>query len=104
MAEETNEQQQELEQTSAPAAEEAPKRRRTRTRKVAEAYINYLYSKEGQEIAAKHFYRPRDEEIAAKYGIRNIPTLLYFKDGELAERSVGLVPRADIESILNNLL
>ncbi|MBR1632341.1 MAG: thioredoxin [Bacteroidales bacterium] len=45
-----------------------------------------------------------NEEIAAKYGIRNIPTLLYFKDGELAERSVGLVPRADIESILNNLL
>lgn len=37
------------------------------TRKVAEAYIKYLYSKEGQEIAAKHFYRPRDEEIAAKY-------------------------------------
>lgn len=37
------------------------------TRKVAEAYIKYLYSKEGQEIAAKHFYRPRDEEVAAKY-------------------------------------
>ena len=37
------------------------------TRKVAEAYINYLYSKEGQEIAAKNFYRPRDEEVAAKY-------------------------------------
>ncbi len=37
------------------------------TRKVAEAYINYLYSKEGQEIAARNFYRPRDPEIAAKY-------------------------------------
>lgn len=37
------------------------------TRKLAEAYINYLYSKEGQEIAAEHFYRPRDKEIAAKY-------------------------------------
>ena len=37
------------------------------TRKVAEAYINYLYAKEGQEIAAKNFYRPRDEEVAAKY-------------------------------------
>ncbi|MDY6267678.1 MAG: sulfate ABC transporter substrate-binding protein [Selenomonadaceae bacterium] len=37
------------------------------TRKVAEAYIKYLYSKEGQEIAAKNFYRPRDEEVAAKY-------------------------------------
>lgn len=37
------------------------------TRKVAEEYLRYLYSKEGQEIAAKHFYRPRDPEIAAKY-------------------------------------
>ncbi|HEX7417783.1 MAG TPA: sulfate ABC transporter substrate-binding protein, partial [Steroidobacteraceae bacterium] len=37
------------------------------TRKVAEEYLRHLYSKEGQEIAAKHFYRPRDPEIAAKY-------------------------------------
>lgn len=38
------------------------------TRKVAQAYLEYLYSPEGQEIAAKHYYRPRDEKIAAKYG------------------------------------
>lgn len=37
------------------------------TRKVAEAYLKYLYSKEGQEIAAKNFYRPRDAEITRKY-------------------------------------
>jgi sulfate/thiosulfate-binding protein len=37
------------------------------TRKEAEAYLNYLYSPEGQEIAAKHFYRPRLTEVAAKY-------------------------------------
>jgi sulfate/thiosulfate transport system substrate-binding protein len=37
------------------------------TRKVAEEYLRYLYSKEGQEIAAKHFYRPRDPDVAAKY-------------------------------------
>jgi sulfate/thiosulfate transport system substrate-binding protein len=37
------------------------------TRKVAEAYLQYLYSKEGQEIIARHHYRPRDPEIAAKY-------------------------------------
>jgi sulfate transport system substrate-binding protein len=38
------------------------------TRKVAEEYLRHLYSKEGQEIVAQHFYRPRDPEIAAKYG------------------------------------
>ena len=41
---------------------------RKKTRKAAEAYLNFLYSKEGQDIAAKNFYRPRDPEIAAKYG------------------------------------
>jgi sulfate transport system substrate-binding protein len=37
------------------------------TREVATAYLNHLYSPEGQEIAAKHYYRPRDEAIAEKY-------------------------------------
>ncbi len=37
------------------------------TRKVAEAYLNYLYSDEGQRLAGKHFYRPRNEAIAAEF-------------------------------------
>jgi sulfate/thiosulfate-binding protein len=37
------------------------------TQKVAEAYLRYLYSEAGQEIAAKNFYRPRNAAIAAKY-------------------------------------
>jgi len=37
------------------------------TRKVAEEYLSYLYSQEGQEIVAKHYYRPSNEAIAAKY-------------------------------------
>ncbi|WAC44469.1 sulfate ABC transporter substrate-binding protein [Pseudomonas sp. SL4(2022)] len=37
------------------------------TRKVAEAYLNYLYSDEGQRLAAKHFYRPRNQEIAKDF-------------------------------------
>ena len=37
------------------------------TRKVATEYLNYLYSPEGQEIAAKNFYRPTDKKVAAKY-------------------------------------
>jgi sulfate/thiosulfate-binding protein len=34
---------------------------------VAQAYLNYLYSDEGQEIAGKNYYRPRSEKAAAKY-------------------------------------
>lgn len=37
------------------------------TRKVAEAYLNYLYSEEGQRIAARHFYRPRNQAVAAEF-------------------------------------
>lgn len=37
------------------------------TRKVAEAYLQYLYSEEGQNLAGKHFYRPRDPKVAAVY-------------------------------------
>jgi sulfate transport system substrate-binding protein len=37
------------------------------TTEVATEYLKYLYSDEGQEIAAKNFYRPRNEAIAAKY-------------------------------------
>ena len=37
------------------------------TREVAEAYLEFLYTAEGQEIAAKNFYRPRNQDIAAKY-------------------------------------
>jgi len=37
------------------------------TRKQAQAYLDYLYSPEGQEIAARNFYRPRDTKVAAKY-------------------------------------
>jgi len=37
------------------------------TADVARAYLEYLYSKEGQEIVAKHYYRPRDAAIAARY-------------------------------------
>jgi sulfate transport system substrate-binding protein len=37
------------------------------TRAVAQAYLEYLYTEEGQEIAARNYYRPRLEKVAAKY-------------------------------------
>ena len=44
---------------------------------VAKAYLEHLYSAEGQEIAAKHFYRPRLEAAAAKYAA-NFPKIELF--------------------------
>ena len=43
-----------------------------KTAAVAKAYLEYLYTPEGQEIAAKHYYRPRLPEVAAKYA-RAVP-------------------------------
>jgi sulfate transport system substrate-binding protein len=37
------------------------------TRKVAEEYLRYLYSDEGQEIVARHYYRPRSQKVMAKH-------------------------------------
>ncbi len=37
------------------------------TRKVAEAYLNFLYSEQGQEIAAQNYYRPTSDKVAKKY-------------------------------------
>jgi sulfate/thiosulfate transport system substrate-binding protein len=37
------------------------------TREVAMAYLGFLYSEEGQEIIARHFYRPRSAAVAARH-------------------------------------
>ena len=47
------------------------------TRKVAEAYLQFLYSAEGQEIAAKHHYRPRTPEVLARYAAK-FPKITLF--------------------------
>jgi len=47
------------------------------TRAAAEAYLKYLYSEEGQEIAAKHYYRPRLESVAAKHAAQ-FPKMTLF--------------------------
>ena len=42
-------------------------------------------------------------DTAEKYGIMSIPTLLYIKNGEVVNKSVGVVSKSDIEQILNSL-
>ena len=47
------------------------------TRKVSEEYLKYLYSDEGQEIIARNYYRPRNEQIAQKYADKFKPVNLF---------------------------
>ena len=52
------------------------------TRAIAQAYLEYLYTPEGQEIAAKHYYRPRSVEIAKKYA-KNFAQVKLFTIDEI---------------------
>jgi sulfate transport system substrate-binding protein len=52
------------------------------TRKAAQAYLEYLYTPEGQELAAKHYYRPRLESVAARYA-KQFPKVTLFTIDEV---------------------
>jgi sulfate/thiosulfate transport system substrate-binding protein len=60
------------------------------TRKVAEAYLNYLYTDEGQDIAGKNFYRPISAKAQAKY-VKQLPKLPLFN----IEQAFGGWAKAD---------
>ena len=45
-----------------------------------------------------------NQEFAAKYGVRNIPTVLIFKGGELVGRQVGVAPKATYAEAIDGLL
>ncbi len=45
-----------------------------------------------------------NQQTAAKYGIRSIPTLLLFKGGELVDQMVGVQPKANLVEIINKVL
>ena len=44
------------------------------------------------------------QEIAAQYGIRNIPTILFFKNGETVDKNVGVAPKADLAKKIDALI
>ena len=45
-----------------------------------------------------------DEELSMRFGVRNIPTVLFIKDGEVKDKVVGLVPKQALEDKLKALL
>ena len=45
-----------------------------------------------------------ESEISAKYGITSIPTLLFFKDGEVVDKHIGSASKTDLENKLNSLI
>jgi len=45
-----------------------------------------------------------NQSVAKKYGIRSIPAVMFFKNGELSETVVGVVPYEKFTAVLNNIL
>jgi sulfate/thiosulfate-binding protein len=60
------------------------------TRKLAQAYLDFLYTPQGQELAAKHYYRPRDEAVLARHAQRfpqvNMVTIEVFGGWAAAQK------------------
>lgn len=45
-----------------------------------------------------------NQEVAAEYGIRNIPTILFFKDGKVVDKVVGVAPKSQLEQKLKAIM
>lgn len=58
---------------------------------------------EGKAVVAKCNV-DEEREVALKYRIMSIPTLIYFKNGEVVDKTVGVVSKEDIVSKINRLL
>ena len=58
---------------------------------------------EGQALIGKVDVE-ENNDLAEKYAIRSVPTLIFFKDGEMVDKVVGLQPKAAIEANIKDLL
>lgn len=72
-------------------------------KKVAPIVDELAAQYEGQVTIGKYNV-DNDSDIATQYGIRNIPTLLFFKDGKLVEKNVGSISKGDLEDKIKALL
>lgn len=66
--------------------------------------VEELAEKYGDKAVIGKLNIDENDEIASANRVRNIPTVLFFKDGELKDRSVGLVKLSDLEAKLLPLL
>lgn len=66
--------------------------------------VEELAEKYGDQVTMGKLNIDDNDEVASENRVRNIPTVLFFKDGEVKERSVGLVKLADLEAKLQTIL
>ncbi len=66
--------------------------------------VEELAEKYGDQVTVGKLNIDENDEVASENRVRNIPTVLFFKDGEMKERSVGLVKLSDLEAKLQAIL
>jgi len=72
-------------------------------KKVAPLIEELAAEYEGQAIIGKVNVEDEDE-LVGQFGIRNIPTILFFKDGAVVDKVVGAVPKSELEGKLKAIL
>lgn len=65
--------------------------------------VDEIAEEMGDKIVVGKVNVDDSKEIAMNYGIRNIPTFLFFKDGEPVEKVVGAVDKAELVNIIEKL-
>ena len=58
----------------------------------------------GKDVTIAKINVEENQELAIKYGVRGIPTVVIFKDGEEQSRKVGVASKADYQTIIDGLL
>ena len=59
--------------------------------------------KEYEEINIYKVNVDENQETTMRYGINSVPTMIFFKNGEEVERTVGLISKSELNEIVNNL-
>ncbi|MBN2778805.1 MAG: thioredoxin [Bacteroidales bacterium] len=67
-------------------------------------FIEEMHNEYGDKAIIGKVDVDSNNEIAMKYGIRNIPTVLFLKNGEVADKVVGAVPKTTLTAKLDSLL
>lgn len=73
-------------------------------RKVGPTIQELANEYEGQAIIGKVNIEEDADDIVAEFGIRNVPTILFIKDGEVVDKVVGAAPKSTLEEKLKAIL
>lgn len=67
-------------------------------------YIEELAEQYADQVIIGKVDVDENDQLAIRFGIRNIPTILFFRNGEVADKQIGAAPKAALEAKIQSLL